>query len=130
MAKPFAALRVGLFAHQDYIQQYGKPEHTADFAQHQFISTDNQDIKPPVFQWLQQHVPDDNFVLRSNSLNVQTQAIQSGIGIGVMLKQDVKQSAQLIEVYPAEPQWHVQNWLVTHGDLHRSEKVQQFLRLL
>lgn len=132
VVQAFTTLKIGLYAHQNYVAQYGIPKDIDDFHQHQFITV-NQDSgfsKTAVSQWLKKHIPASNIVLQSNSDTIRAQAIQAGMGIGAMLQHTAQQDANLIEMHPAKPDWQINNWITTHGDLHRSEKVQKFLQLL
>lgn len=127
---PFKTLDVGLFAHQTYIEKYGLPKNINDWTRHCFITSDDDNPKPAVQKWLKQQIPSEKIVFRSNRQAVQQQAVLAGIGIGAMLVHEADQYNDLVEVYPRDSQWAVPNWLVTHGDLHRSEKVQRFLAIL
>lgn len=132
VVKPFVTLKLGLFAHRDYVKKYGKPSGTEDFIQHQFIvvSERSKFSKAVINQWLLPYLTAQNTALQTNDDNVREQAIKAGLGIGVMFAHDASNDPDLIEVYPANTDWHTPNWLVTHVDLHRSEKVQRFLQLL
>lgn len=132
VVKPFTTMKTGIFAHRDYVEENGKPQSPADFNRHRFVavSDDTGFARAAINQWLNPLISTENIALQSNSHAVRDQAIKSGMGIGVMLNSVAEQHADLLDVYPAHPDWHIDNWLVTHGDLHRSEKVQRFLRLL
>jgi len=130
VVKPFINYEIGLFAHRGYVERYGTPEGVADFPNHHFICTNNQKARPAIQRWVLKHAPESSIVLRSNSQAVQHVAIQSQLGIGVMLKHEAEALPDIVQVFPSKPNWQVQNWLVTHADLHRSEKVQEFLKLL
>lgn len=132
VVKAFTPMRVGLFAHRDYVKKYGKPQAPDDFFQHQVVvvSEDAGFAKASINQWLKPLINPDNIALQSNSYIVRETAIKSAMGIGAILVSVAEQSPELVEVYSAQPDWHIKNWLITHGDLHRSEKVQRFLRLL
>lgn len=132
VVKAFQPMYTGLFAHRDYVKNHGKPQSSEDFIAHQFvmISQDSGFSRAVINQWLTPRVPAGNIKLQSNSHRVCDEAIKAGMGIGVMFRTVAEQHADLIEVYPPQADWHIDNWLVTHGDLHRSEKIQRFLRLL
>ena len=127
---PFKTLEMGLYAHRNYYHKYGKPNTIEEFGKHQFVLPDSKTVKPTVLRWLIKQVPKDNIVMRGNDKIIIHQAMLSGLGIGAMFTHEVEQYPQLVEMFPAEESWHVQNWLVTHKDLHNSHKVQAFLELL
>lgn len=132
VVKPFLPIELGLFAHRDYLKKHDQPHTTDDFAEHHFVVAGVQTgfAKAPINQWLNKHLSPANIKLQSNSNIVLEQAIKAAIGIGVMMQHNAKQHPELIEIYPSNSDWQIKNWLVTHGDLHRSEKVQRFLQLL
>lgn len=132
VVKAFQPMNTGLFAHRDYVKKHSKPQLPEDFATHQFVIVGQGSgfSRATINQWLTPLVPAENITLQSNSHIVRDEAIKAGMGIGVMFSAVAEQHTDLIEVYTPHSDWHITNWLVTHGDLHRSEKVQQFLRLL
>lgn len=130
IVKPFKTLKMGLFAHRGYFEIYGNPLSLAEFSQHKFILPDSNDVKASILLWLKKHVPRDSTILQGNDRMIVYQAVLAGLGIGAMFTHEAQNYSELIEMYPAEKDWHVQNWLVTHKDLHESQKVQLFLDLL
>ena len=57
-------------------------------------------------------------------------AILAGAGIGFVTSQEAARNAALTEVIPSREEWSAPLWIVTHVDLHRTTKVQTFLRFL
>jgi DNA-binding transcriptional LysR family regulator len=57
-------------------------------------------------------------------------AVQSGIGIGFVADWDTEGTEGLVEMLPPLEDWSAKIWLVTHMDLHRTAKVQTFVRFL
>jgi DNA-binding transcriptional LysR family regulator len=57
-------------------------------------------------------------------------AIKAAAGIGFMPSVEARRDPGLVEVMPSLPEWEVALWLVTHVDLHRTNKVQTFLRYM
>ena len=57
-------------------------------------------------------------------------AIKQGIGIGFVASWDLAEDDDLVEVMAPLDEWAAPIWLVTHMDLHRTAKVQSFLRFL
>lgn len=129
VVQPFTQIEVGLYASADYAERYGIPKNTDDFSRHSFVGPNNPDIAAPFFVWLRENIPEDRIVLRTNSQRVIDQAILSGTGIGFMRLEDAQKHG-LIEVLPPRKEWRNISWLVTHVDLHRTAKVQAFLRVL
>ena len=63
-------------------------------------------------------------------LHIAEQAVLLGFGIGFFPVHEAEKRPDLIEVVARQEDWQVQLWLVTHVDLHRSAKVQSFLKVL
>ena len=126
---PFTTQQVSLFAHRDYLTQYGHPAGSHEIAGHRFVSF--QDLSPsvPVHEWIAENVNPDDIAIKSNDGQVIKQAILEGLGVGFLLRQDAAPHPQLIELFPALDAWTVPQWLVIHRDLYRSSKVQAFLEV-
>lgn len=129
VVRPFWGLSIGLYASSGYVESMGLPQTVNEFSEHQFVGADsNSPQRPEFYQWLEQHVPNSNFALLTNSNASYEDAVKAGFGIGFVLKQEA-QKHSLHQVLP-EMTWDITNWLVTHGDMHHSNKVQSFLSLM
>ncbi|NQZ33400.1 MAG: LysR family transcriptional regulator [Oceanospirillaceae bacterium] len=126
---PFFDFEIGFFASKSYLAQHGTPFDIEDFAEHAFIAIDDLSAKPVMHQWMREHIDESNVVLRSTSRTVQKQALLAGLGIALLPTYEGRQNSDLVAVVPALS-WQVKNWLVTHGDQHRSEKIQAFLAVI
>lgn len=124
---PFATVRSALYAHQSYVDRFGIPSSLDEFESHRFVSRDFADPKFRPFFWLKKHLSEDRIVVASDDTNSKYAAIQAGLGIGFMPIYEADSRTGLVQVYPHNPDWDVDFWLVTHVDLHRTSKVQAFL---
>lgn len=132
VVRPFINVPIRLFAHPRYVEKYGKLTQNTqgnNFNQHYFVSADDKHAKPAVLQWLRSNIPAENIVFTSNDVSVLNETVSAGFAIGAMFANE-GQRLGLVDVFPEQKDWIIPNWLVTHVDLHRSEKVQRFLRLL
>ena len=127
---PFMQQHMALYAHKEYLDQNGYPKSLALLKEHSFISFADLMPRIPVHKWIIDHIQVKDIVLKTNDRQVLQEAILGGLGIGFMFKHDAQANDQLIELFPHLKEWLVQHWLVTHGDLHRSAKVQAFLAIL
>lgn len=128
VVKPFFHLPIQLYASKSYVETFGKLTKN-NIQHHQFISLDDKHPKPPAHRWIHHNVPKQNIVFTSNEMRVLNDAVMAGLGIGAVRIEEAKELG-LVEMRKPEPDWVIQNWLVTHVDLHRSEKVQRFLHVL
>ncbi|WP_306133368.1 LysR family transcriptional regulator [Roseivivax marinus] len=130
VAQRFASEPVALFAAQSYIDRHGRPEGVEDLPNHDFVGPENLDSRAPFWRWQRKHVPDDRVVFRAADPRVLEQALLLGDGLGFMRTRDAKRHENLVEIMPSQDDWTTPLWLVTHVDLHRTAKVQAFLKHL
>jgi DNA-binding transcriptional LysR family regulator len=75
-------------------------------------------------------VPERNIVFRASDMRAVKEAAIAGIGIGFVAGWDTHRTEDLVDMLPPLEEWSAKIWLVTHMDLHRTAKVQSFLRHL
>ena len=121
---------VGLYASRAYVEAWGMPDDIEGLQTHRFVAHDNPDSRAPFHRWLRTKVPQDRVAFRSTDARVQEQAILAGAGIGFMSVREASAKDGLVQVMPPQPEWAAPLWLVTHVDLHRTAKVQAFLKHL
>jgi len=126
VVQPFCTLDFALFAHPDYIEQYGRPD-LLDLSGHWFVGNPRQESAAPFEAWLAKNVSPEQVVLKSTNAKVLETAVRDGAGIGFIPVSVAERAGGLEQVSPALPEWTVKSWLVTHVDVHRSDKVQAML---
>lgn len=119
-----------LVASRGYIAQHGQPAGEEDLADHWFVGPEDKASRAPYNQWLADAVPAERVIFRTSTARNNVDAILSGIGIGFVGLGEMERHPDLIEVLPSQEGWGGQLWLVTHVDLHRTTKVQAFLKHL
>jgi DNA-binding transcriptional LysR family regulator len=129
VVSPFYSFQVALFASDAYLKRQGIPETVDQLSTHWFVNSDEVNSRLPMSTWLNEQAESTQFILRSNDRRVLEQAVTSGLGIGLFLTHEAAQIPTLKPVLP-DKSWEIPSWIVTHGDLHRSEKVQAFLAIL
>jgi DNA-binding transcriptional LysR family regulator len=129
VVQPFAQHKVGLYASKTYVRRHGLPNDIADFDNHRFVGPNNPDIAAPFFIWMRNNIPENQVTLRSTSQRVLEQAVISGTGIGFLPSVKAEELGMSEVMAPME-NWQNTYWLVTHVDLHRTSKVQAFLKIL
>ncbi|MCC1490982.1 LysR family transcriptional regulator [Cognatishimia sp. F0-27] len=130
VVQPFTHQAIGLYASASYIAAMGMPETDEDFANHRFVGHDIAENRAPFLQWLARAVPRENVVFRSTDSRVMERAILAGAGIGFFGVREAEQQPDLVQIRPPREDWTAPLWLVTHVDLHRTAKVQAFLKHL
>lgn len=130
VVQPFASQPMALVAARAYVDRYGLPESEADLKNHWFVGHDDADSRAPFNKWLVQTVGPDRIRFRTMDNRSMGDAVLAGAGIGFLPRWDVVGVEGLTEVLPPRPEWDAALWLVTHVDLHRTPKVQAFLKFL
>jgi len=129
IVQPFFTQTIRLMASPDYVDRFG-PLTDENVAQHRFIGATEDTPRAPFYRWLAQTVPDSAITFRVTSMEAAKEAVIAGIGIGFIASWDTCRTGDLVEMLPSLEDWSARIWLVTHMDLHRTAKVQSFVRHL
>lgn len=127
VVKLFRRICFGLFASRGYVSSCGQPE-SGDWAGHAFVGSTDGTSHMPYAQWMKTNLGTENLVLKTEDQQVINTAVKEGIGLGFLADHDAADDPDLIEIVHPSQDWSVPVWVVTHVDLHRTEKVQQFLK--
>lgn len=130
VVQPFMQQQMALAASDAYVARHGMPKDEDDLKNHFFVAHDNEKSRAPFAMWLREMVTDDRFIYRATENRNMQDAILAGAGIGFVLAQELASHPELTEVIPRREEWAAPLWIVTHVDLHRTTKVQSFLRFL
>lgn len=130
VVQPFITQCMTLVASKSYIDRKGVPSGEDDFVNHSFIGHDSDESRAPFNRWLREVVPQENITFRATDGRVMREAILAGAGMGFIPSFEVERNDELFEVVPRHDEWAAPLWLVTHVDLHRTAKVQSFLKFL
>ncbi len=130
VVQPFNHYGIRLVATESYIARYGKPETDEDLENHWFVGHDNLASRAPFMRWLRERVPESRISFRTMDNRSMLDGVLAGAGIGFVSAWEAESRPHLIEVLPPKKDWVAPMWLVTHVDLHRTPKVQAFLRHL
>lgn len=121
---------MGLYASPSYIKHHGIPKNTDEFSHHYFLERENIKVCAPFETWLKKHVPNENFIFKNKNPLILQMAVLEGIGIGFLPPDKVKQYPEMVEVFPKMEEWSIPISLVTHKDMHNTEKVQKLIQIL
>ncbi len=119
-----------LYASREYIERMGMPESLEDVGNHIFIGSAEDTPRAPFFAWLQKHIPAKNIGYQVNQITAARPALLAGSGIGFSTTWSEEDCEDTVQVFGPRPEWNSQLWLVTHVDLHRTAKVQTFVKFL
>ncbi|MEX0284296.1 MAG: LysR family transcriptional regulator [Paracoccaceae bacterium] len=130
VVQKFTRQKVAMYASKDYIARMGMPAGVEEFDRHYFVGHDNALSRAPMYVWLRANVPAERISFRSGDVRAMEEAVSTGAGIGFMGCWDAAQRDDLVQVLAPRDEWSGAIWLVTHVDLHRTNKVQTFLKFL
>lgn len=130
VVQKFTRQQVALYASKAYVARMGQPTDVDTFAGHQFVGHDNPLSRAPPHIWMRNTVAPEQIVFRSSDVRAMEEAVYAGAGIGFLGCWDASQREDLVQILPTRDEWSGQIWLVTHVDLHRTNKVQTFLKFL
>jgi len=123
----FGQIRYGLYASRDYIALKGMPA-PPRFDGHLFVGSIGHPSPLPYAPWMNEHVSPSQVSLFARNQTVQGVAIANGLGLGFLPEFEANGNSNLVAVIPPSGEWSATLWVVTHVDLHRTEKVQEFLK--
>ncbi|HBQ36615.1 MAG TPA: LysR family transcriptional regulator [Rhodobacteraceae bacterium] len=126
----FQKICIALYGSKEYLAINGTPANVAELSSHRFVSYDEPQSRAPYHRWLKDNITQDQVTFRVADDPSMQQAILAGAGLGFMGEKRAEHHPELVRVLPSRPDWEVPLWLVTHVDLHRTAKVQTFLKFL
>ncbi|MEO0487601.1 MAG: LysR family transcriptional regulator [Pseudomonadota bacterium] len=129
VVQPFIRHQIGLYASEKYVARYGLPAGEDELAEHYFVGHDAE-TRAPFNMWLRDKVPMQNIVYRTSDNRSMEDGVLAGAGIGFLPMTVAARHPTLTQVLQPQEDWAGPLWLVTHVDLHRTAKVQSFLRFL
>ncbi len=130
VVQPFFAQKVCMVAARSYVERFGAPTTDADLRLHHFVSHDDAESRAPFHRWLMSEGLSDRISYRTMDNRSMRDAIAAGAGIGFLPLCELSMMPEVQKIMEPREEWSGRLWLVTHVDLHRSPKVQAFLRFL
>lgn len=123
VARQVNQVRIGLFAHPDYLARHGTPSGVEDLAGHVVIGYDRSDL---IIRGLRENgieVDRHFFRFRTDDQVCGWEAVRRGLGIGFgPLYLGVRQK-DLIRIGGELPVTELPMWLVTHREIHTSARI-------
>ena len=130
VVQEFGGQPIALYGAKSYIARMGMPKDEADLKNHFFVGHDNEKNRAPFFAWMWDNIPKKNVVFRGLDARVIQDAVLAGGGLGFLPVADANLYPDLVQVMAPRKEWTATMWIVTHVDLHRTTKVQSFLKFL
>jgi len=121
VARKLADVRIGLYAHADYLKREGTPRTRNELADHILIGPDSDPAALEGFA--QAGIPRSRIRLRCDNEAAQINATRAGLGIGVIQAGIARRDHGLRPVLEGEIAFTLECWLVLHPDLRDSTRV-------
>lgn len=122
VARRVGTVKLGLFAHADYLARHGTPETLDGLAAHALIGFDDE---TPFIRAARTRFPRwdrESFSLRSDSDVAQLAMIRAGCGIGICQVALARRDPELVRILPDDFVFPLDTWVTMHGDLVGSRR--------
>lgn len=123
VAKRLGTVKLGVFAHRDYLKRHGTPKCIADLAGHALIGFDRN----PQFLQLARswglNVAREDFAFRSDSDHAQAAALRAGAGIGICQIGIASRDRQLKQILGDSLNFSLEMWLAVHRDIRSLKRI-------
>jgi DNA-binding transcriptional LysR family regulator len=115
-------------AGRETLARHGTPTGMADLGRFPLIGADDSFVRLPPFAWLRRTFPDRQFAARANDLGTMRALTLAGMGLAVLPGDQY--CPDLEHLFPVEPAFAGQLWLLTHPDLRHVARIRAFMDFL
>jgi DNA-binding transcriptional LysR family regulator len=130
IAKRLGRVDIGIYAHRDYVKQFGMPRSVMELAQHSIIGPDQDTTVSMLLQQRGLELSRDMFALRTDNDLAQMAALRAGFGIGGCQVGMAKQDPTLLPVLAEQLTFSLDMWLLTHDSLRTNKRVMALFKYL
>ena len=123
VAKKIGAIKLGLFAHHDYLARKGIPATIDDLAHHDMIGSDRARADLEMAAAFHPAMRREQLVARTDSHPAQLALARAGLGIAAVHLAIGLSDPHLAAVLPGLEIASLDTWIVTHEDLRRVPRV-------
>ncbi len=113
---------VGLFAHGDYVAEFGAPKSIEDLNSFSLIGSDTESFGQYLLRTQGVDIDPGDFVVRSDRVTAQLAAIRAGVGIGAMPVPLATRDPGLVRILPGL-EYVIDKWVAMHEHLRRDRRV-------
>jgi len=122
VARRIGQIKVGLYAHQRYLDRHGTPGSIVDLAAHSLIGFDQttefiRNASKALTGWRR-----EAFAMRTDNDLAQLALIRSGAGIGVCQTAIARRDQAIVRVLPRQVSLSLETWITMHEDLRDSPR--------
>jgi DNA-binding transcriptional LysR family regulator len=113
IARRIGTVKIGLYAHRDYLRRHGAPSSVEDLAQHALIGFDRDAASIQALGTIYP-VTREMFALRTDDSHAQLGALYAGFGIGGCQVGVAARNPDLVPVLSGKVGLRLEMWLVMH----------------
>ncbi|MEH6436421.1 LysR family transcriptional regulator [Massilia sp. DD77] len=131
IGRKLGSLKTAPYASKLYLQrtrEEGRQDH--DWAAHDWVAPDDALARLRQARWLREHVPEEKHVVSVDSLLGMTQAVEAGMGVGMLLDLLAAGRPELVQLVPPDPALDTEVWILTHPDLRRLKRIRSLTEFL
>ncbi len=128
VGRPVADLPWYVCASKGFIARHGRPRDMSEVGRFPLIGADESFRRLAVFAWQHRAYPRERIVMRANHLGVMAAMAMQGLGLAFLPVDQY--DPELQHLFPVEPQFTGQLWLLTHPDLRQVARVRVFMDFL
>jgi len=121
LAKAVGRIRLGLYAHQDYLARSAPLETMEDLTRHALIGFDRDEASLRSIHAELAVLPD--FALRTDNQLAQLASIRAGFGVGIVQDPIARRDPMLVPVLRDAFTAHLDVWIVMHEDLRTTRRM-------
>ncbi|MBI2895052.1 MAG: LysR family transcriptional regulator [Deltaproteobacteria bacterium] len=115
-----------LYASRSYLERHGRPRRRSDLARHDAVAVDGALAQTPYGEVANGLGSARRVALRTNALLGVLRAVSLGLGVGPLPCFLGDADADLVRLFPPEPELAAELWLLYHGDLRQTARVRAF----
>jgi DNA-binding transcriptional LysR family regulator len=124
-------LQTAPYASKTYLSQRGTDGRPAgDWAAYDWVTPDEALGHLRQARWLREHVPPERYAVSVDSLLGMADAVEAGLGAGMLLCLLADARPALVQLAPPAPELDTELWILTHPDLRRVMRIRTFVDFL
>jgi len=131
VARKLGEVGVGAYAHRSYLARNGIPRVQSDLLQHALVGGDTDTTILHGFEALGFPLAREAFVLRSDDLVVQWQAVRAGLGVGFCAHYVARTDAEVVRLLPQALKIPpIPMWLAVHREIRTNQRIRRVFDFL
>jgi len=123
VAKRIGSVKIGAYAHRDYLRRKGTPRQPPELLQHELIGGDRNEEILQGFAAMGYPVERGHFAFRTDDLMAYWAAVRAGLGVGFVATYMARTDADVVPVLPMLPLPELPIWLTVHREIRTSRRI-------